>query len=349
MRFELALPGALAIGVVALPWGCGRVGYDLSAVKKSAPEREKDASTDVAGSADGGTSSAGGTASGGAVVSSGGAGGASSTSSGGTSGAGGDSGVPADGGAPVSDAGDSGADAASLDGAPACGYAPQPLADWCTKIPELTAPAVIDGALDCGLVTRTITPQAYNVMGTPDSIVDYAIAWSSEGLYFYAKVHDPVVLPAPLADEVWQGDSVELYVDSDGVYGAPPAYDSATRQLVIAAPAASVPSTRGEIFAVPPTGVAWTSTRFGAFSSSDGYVVEALVTAEDLGLTTWALVADGHIGFDVGLNVSAETPDGGTQGTRIGQYFLRVDPSDAVSGHPFQSVAAFCNPTLVAR
>jgi hypothetical protein len=142
----------------------------------------------------------------------------------------------------------------------------------------LPAPPVIDGELECGLAVRAVVPQAYNLPDPPDSTVDYAIAWSDAGLYFYVRVHAPVVLPAPVGLPPWEGDSVELYVDADGIYGAPPAYDPATRQIIIAG-AVSGRTVRAETYAVPPTGLTWTSTQFASFPAADGYVVEALVTA----------------------------------------------------------------------
>jgi hypothetical protein len=279
--------------------------------------------------------------------------GARGSGSGGAAGASGTPSGGADASNPIVDSGrvrvDSGVDDASMpDGASRCTVAPQSIADFCTEIPELPASPLIDGELECGLAVHPVTPRDFNDSSAPDATVDYAIAWREDGIYFYAAVHDPAVIPAPLADPPWEGDSVELYVDSDGVYGAPPAYDAATRQLVIAAPDVGAQSTRAETYAVPPTGVAWTSTQFAAYSQPFGYVVEAFVTAADLGLASWVLRADDTIGFDVGLNLSASTPDGGTQGARIGQYFLNVDPSSA-TGHPFQTVSAFCNPMLLAR
>lgn len=330
------------MAVVTSPASCGRFGYEPAATLSKGG---KDASSVVvdSGPGSGDSGGAGGAGTGGVTASSGG------TETGGVTASSGGTGS-ADA---ASDAGAGGAaqDASSTDatdGGPRCRLAPQPLADWCTEIPELPAPAVIDGEVECGLELRRITPVAYTLMSTPDSTIDFAIAWSADGLYLYARVIDPLVLAAPAADPPWEGDSVEFYVDGDGTYTAPPAYDADTRQLVIAAPQGGAPSTRAESYAVPPAGVAWTSTKFGAFPRSDGYVVEALVTASDLGLATWLLAAGRHIGFDVGLNVSAATPDGGTQGTRIGQYFLRVDTA-LTAGHPFQSVTAFCNPVLVAR
>ncbi len=338
-------PRALPLAVVFLA-SCGRVGYDLTS---RSGDTRRDASMQVvdSGPPDAGTAGSGGVSSGGASSTSGGAAGHDAAPSAGGAaqrdGAAGREGGARDGGAQK----DAGVDAVADAGA-RCPLPPQVLSDWCTELPELAASAVLDGEPECGLSTRTIAPQAYNGGGMPDATIEYAIAWSAEGLYFYAQVHDPVVLPAPAADPPWEGDSVELYVDSDGVYDAAPMYDPGTRQIVIAAPSGGVPAMRAQIYAVPPNGVTWTSTRFASYPRPDGYVVEAIVDDADLGLSTWPLAAGDHVGFDVGLNVSAETEDGGTQGTRIGQYFLRVDTTLA-AGHPFQTVTAFCNPVLVAR
>jgi hypothetical protein len=329
--------------------GCGRVGYDLSTGAAQKSVRDRDAADGVptdsgAGDAHVGTGGAGSTVGGegGVSVGSGGRSGDGGT----TSAAGGtDARVPLDAGR--HDGGGFTPDGGRTDGATGCALVPQALADWCTELPELPAPPVIDGELECGLEARAVVPAAYNLSGTPDATMDYAVAWTDGGLYVYASVHDPAVLPAPSADPSWQGDSLEIYVDSDGVYGAPPAYDPATRQIVVAAPLGAATSTRAETYAVPPTGVAWTSTQFAACVKPYGYVVEAFVTASDLGLSSWPLAAGSSVGFDLGLNVSGATADAGTQGTRIGQYFLRADATP--TGHPFQSVTAFCNPVLVSR
>jgi hypothetical protein len=351
-RVAYALSCALGVGTAALVAGCGRVGYELASGARA--ERVSDGG-DVTGIVDGGAG--GGTAGGGtAGAGAAGSGGSSIDMSGGRGGTGGNGATaggasqggtdaaPPDSGHDSGSIGDAGPDGGG--GGARCTLAPQALSDWCTGIPSLGAPPVIDGELECGLAIRTVVPQAYNLPDTPDSTVEYAIAWGDAGLYFYVVVHDPAVLPAPLGAPPWEGDSVELYVDSDGVYSAPPAYDSTTRQIIIAAPGAAT-TARAETYAVPPTGIAWTSTQFASFPTADGYVVEALITAADLGLASWDLIAGNSLGFDLGLNVSGATADAGTQGTRIGQFFLKAEATP--TGHPFQGVTAFCNPVLTAR
>jgi hypothetical protein len=318
---------ALSAGIVLVGGGCGRVGYESTGGERGkqisdggdVDRRIRDAGAggSAGGGPDGGTAGNGGSP----VVMSGGR----DSAAGNDAAAGGARAGSADA-APPGPGGDSGSNGdAQVDGAARCTLKPQALSDWCAEIPLLPAPPVIDGELECGLVVRAVVPQAYNLLDPPDSTMDYAIAWSGAGLYFYVRIHDPVVLPAPAELPPWEGDSVELYVDSDGVYGAPPAYDPATRQLIIAAPV-SGRTARAETYAVPPTGVAWTSTQFASFPTADGYVVEALVTAADLGVPSWDLVSGNRVGFDLGLNVSGATPDAGTQGTRIGQLFLKAVP-----------------------
>jgi hypothetical protein len=92
----------------------------------------------------------------------------------------------------------------------------------------------------------------------------------------------------------------------------------------------------------------WTSTRFGAYPTADGYVVEAFLEASALDRTSWSLSSGGHVGIDVGINVSpAGEADAGVDGQRLGQYFLRIGSGDSCNGLPFCTPAAFCNPLLV--
>jgi hypothetical protein len=227
---------------------------------------------------------------------------------------------------------------------------PQVLTDWCKKLPELAAPPVIDGVLECPLSLRPVTPLGYTATGTPDATADYAIAWYPSGLYFFVAVHDPLVVPAATTDLAWEGDAVELFADSDGFYPVAPAFDDpGTRQFVIAAPAGPGPSTRGMVYLQGAgASTSWTSTQFVAEPSTDGYVVEAFITAADLGLTTWTLVSQGHLGFDLAIDVSYPTAtQTGTEGHRLGQYFFNLANSGAKE--PYRNVGAFCNPSLALR
>ncbi len=270
-----------------------------------------------------------------------------------TAGAGGAGDAASDSGGPGVEGGlgDSGSGAQDA-GPPPCILSPQDLPDWCQQIPELAAPPVIDGALECPLALRPITPLGWTAGGSADVTVEYAIAWAASGLYFFVRVHDPAVVPAAPTEFVWEGDAVELFVDNDGAYTQAPAFDAeGTRQLIVAAPdpAASGPSTRGVIYLQGGgASVPWTSSTFASFLEPDGYAVEALVVAADLGLATWSLAAQARVGFDVGVDVSFPTAaQTGPEGHRMGQFFLSLAPAAPLE--PYQNVGAFCDPTLVAR
>ncbi len=251
-----------------------------------------------------------------------------------------------DTGSPGPDA-DSGFDA--MDEA-ACSVAQ--VVDYCATLPFLPAAPVIDGMPDCAIALQTLTPVDWTGGATPpDATVEYAVAWRPDGLYFFVRVHDPSLVPAEPSEFSWEGDGVELFVDSDGVYMAPPAYDTpGTKQFTIAAPGDARSSVaRAEVWSGSPGPLAWTSSAFRAFGAPDGYVVEALVSGADLGLSSLTLAAGGTVGMNLSIDVSYpidQGPDAGTPGNRLGQYFLHIADADAGGGIPPFDPRAFCVPIL---
>jgi hypothetical protein len=253
---------------------------------------------------------------------------------------------------------DDGSDKEGIDAAPPC-TATTGL-DYCAALPALSAVPVIDGQLDCGLELRPLPVTAATWDGAladfpPDHEAHFAVAWRADGLYFFVDVRDPSRLPAASGHYAWCGDGVELYVDDDGVYAAPPRYDNpGTRQLILVAPADDVtPSRTARIFWNGEGNVPWTSTDFIAVPTPEGYAVEAFVRAEDLGLAQWSLAEGGRVGMDLGWNVSHPEPTGapcvhgGATGNRLGQLFLRVAGQGASpDDYPYLNVAAFCAPEL---
>jgi len=214
---------------------------------------------------------------------------------------------------------------------------------------------VIDGTVDCSLPLSSLPELGWTGGATaPDAHAEYGLAWRPDGLYLYVRVRDPSLVPAETSRDVWQGDALEIYVDSDGVYTAPPAYDDpGTRQLVAGAPAsATSSSSRGKMYASghPAVEGPWTSPRFRSFGRSDGYVVEAFIDAADLGLPTWSLAVGGKVGMNLSVDVSYPTDQGadaGGFGNRVGQYFLRLGTVNGGSVLPPFDVRAFCTPSLV--
>ena len=244
-------------------------------------------------------------------------------------------------------------DGAPPDAPPLDAAAPLPL---CEELPRLSAPPAVDGVIEGGLVPLAIEVGGWK--GPPDgppagNVASAAAGWWPGGLYVFVDVTDPERLPSPASDPTWCGDGVELYIDDDGALVAPPDYDPlGTRQLVMVAPADDVTDVmRGEIFRQTVLVDAWAGT-FSAYPRAGGYVAEAVITAADLGLDPWPLAAGQRVGFDLAVNVSntdatTEEPNC-PNGSRLGQYFLRVDPTDgtACAGHPYCDAAAFCTPRL---
>lgn len=245
-----------------------------------------------------------------------------------------------------------GSDAATADdsGPPRC--VATPVADYCSDVPAMSIHPVIDGVVDCDLPLRTVTPVGWS--GTdpiPAGIsARYAIGWRPEGLYVFVEVTDATREPAGAMDDSFCGDAVELYVDSDAMYRAPPEYDDpGSRQFVVVAPANdTTPSTRGVVYRYPLMVGPWASTRFGAYPRAGGYTVEAIIGPTDLGMPTagWTPAAGQRLGFDLAVNV------GGPRGkawcsARLGQYFLHLAPSPVrCDGRPYCDVLAFCTPQL---
>ncbi|HEX7476806.1 MAG TPA: hypothetical protein VF331_03300 [Polyangiales bacterium] len=219
----------------------------------------------------------------------------------------------------------------------------------------MAAAPVIDGVLEPGLGLRS-APKTYWVgagAAPAEGDAAYAVAHRPDGLYVFVNVTDTTRLPAPLANDTFCGDAVEIYLDSDGAFPMAPSYDvPGTVQFVVAAPVDSVtPSTRASrwnnvSFALG----AWTSSEFGTFPTATGYTFEAIFRAVDLGLVSWTLSPGSSIGLSLAIDVAvlANDPRAGC-GHRLGQYFNRVD---TVSRLPcgigaYCSTKAFCTTALL--
>jgi hypothetical protein len=224
--------------------------------------------------------------------------------------------------------------------------------DACTALPRLTGTPVIDGLPDCSVALSPLTPVGWTGgAAEPDVVAQYAAAWLPGGLYVYVLVTDPsAVAPRP-SEPVDSGDGVEIYFDADGRYDSPPLYDEpGTRRIVVAAPVdATATAPRVEIFTDRArAGEVASERRYGVFPRSFGYVVEAFVTARDLGLSSLGLSAGGSVGWGLALDVSyPDASTTGPDGHRLGRYFLHTDAASAGSGVPVDDVGAFCTATLM--
>lgn len=89
------------------------------------------------------------------------------------------------------------------------------------------------------------------------------------------------------------------------------------------------------------------STMIAAFPVADGYVVEALITATDLGLATWTPTVAASLGFDLGVDFGAPGADSSCMNLG-GALVLRSLPMvpDGGCGRPDCTPTAFCTPRL---
>jgi hypothetical protein len=237
----------------------------------------------------------------------------------------------------------------ALTGPVPCTSVVRTVADECTELPALPVAPFIDGLPECGLPLYVALPENFDGdASAPDAVASYGVAWRRDGVYFFVRVTDPTAVPPSPSEPASSGDGVELYLDADGALTAPPAYDDpGTRRFVIAAPStAANPEARAEVWAGNvELATAWTSSAFRAYPKSFGYVVEAFVTARDLGLKSMALAAGKSIAWDLAVNVSyPTTTQTGTSGHRLGRYFLRGGAPS-----PETNASAFCRPTLLAE
>lgn len=227
-----------------------------------------------------------------------------------------------------------------------CAYAA--VTDYCTTIPALSAPPLIDGVLDCGPVLATMTAEGWT--GTPPlpsgNSASIAAGWRPDGLYVFVAVTTPAVIPADPGTPPFDGAGVEIFVDSNGMYPNAPQYDDpGAIQLVAEAPGAGASSAAvGEGYRNAVDQGPWASTQFATFPTASGFVLEAFVAAADLGLASWSLASGAQVGFDVAVDVSyTSAATTGAQGHRAGQYYLNVGV--APIGPPYDDPRAFCTST----
>jgi hypothetical protein len=237
---------------------------------------------------------------------------------------------------------DSGAEAATDGGA----CVTSTVTNYCSELPALPAPPVIDGVLDCGPTLVAMTPQGWN--GTSSlpagNSASIAVAWRPNGLYVFVEVVTPVVIPADPGSPPYYGSGAEVYADSNVPSSA--TYDSpGAIQLVAAAPSGSSPAMSGEGYRDAADEGPWSPAEFGTFPTATGFALEAFIEAGNLGLSSWTLASGGQLGFDIAVNVSyASASTMGAQGHREGQYFANVGASPI--GPPYSDPRSFCVPTL---
>ena len=275
-------------------------------------------------------------------------------------------GVSGTGGAPSSGGGSGGA---GLGGAGFGGESPygEPTGapkEHCATLPFLLEEPLLDGYVDPGIYLEPVVPVGWRNQESPlpdGNTALFGAAWRPDGVYFFTVIQDPDRAPAPLPSDgeddwnLWQGDSVEIYLDHDGVFDAPLGTyaEMGTRQVIVAAPeneneenaaraAVRLSDGSSDIYS-PYDAAKWVSRPIPG-----GYVIEAFIDAEILNLTVLDFEAGQTVGINFGHNVSG---DNAPDGNRLSQYFMKVrepllgDDND----YPFRNEATFCESLLIVE
>ena len=224
----------------------------------------------------------------------------------------------------------------------------------CERLRAIPEVPVIDGIVECGLALEPFVPQGWTVVEPIPTghRAELVVAWHPDGVYFFVHVITPTVRPPWSFSQEFCGDGVEVYLDADGVFAAPPAYDApGTRQLVIPAPSGAS-SSHAVGYVDGRARAAWDAGRVIAVRTVDGYAVEAFVRRDDVFLTSGLLASGDLVGIDVAVNVAGAVDRFTLCGRRLGQYFLHAanattPPAAPCDGLPYCDVGSFCAPTLL--
>jgi hypothetical protein len=235
----------------------------------------------------------------------------------------------------------------------------QATAPSCGELPALAHAPVIDGEIECGLSERRDAMEWSLKTPQPN---DFSVAWATayfeSGFYFYVDVVKPsVFVTADYKTTPWCGDAVHLFVDGDGRFDAPGAYDAAdTRQIICTAPLdVAERSSECMIFnkaAIEGAEVAkrFSSVQLTSFRTTTSYRFEGFLTAKELGLSSLALRAGAPVGYSLSVDNGGifQTPFDPKCRGRNGESILKLASGAALlaARTPHLNTAAFCTPVL---
>lgn len=222
--------------------------------------------------------------------------------------------------------------------------------ELCAELPHLRD-AVVDGELECAAALRPVEGGVSLRGNITPPLVDYAIAWTDGGIYWFVAVQD-ATLDLPQGDDApYCGDSIELFVDDDGDYQSPPLYDAPGTIHVI------IPRGAGGVEPVlyresTEVGVA-TGLQFVTRERSGGWTAEVVIDARQLGLASWTPTLGSRVGFNLAVNYGDSSgapglnPECRAPVVREDEWLLRGMPREGTcEGQPYCDVRTFCNPVL---
>jgi hypothetical protein len=87
------------------------------------------------------------------------------------------------------------------------------------------------------------------------------------------------------------------------------------------------------------------SGQFTVVRTSDGFDGEAFVVASDLGLSSWTLAQQGHVGMDVSVDIG-DPANQTASCPRLGQFTIQLPQPDSACPKAACDVYEFCTPQL---
>jgi hypothetical protein len=236
------------------------------------------------------------------------------------------------------------------------GCASPSLSPACRALGPLPQPPIIDGIVECGVELQP-ADMSWSLPGAVPSefAVRWAAAYTPEGLYAFAEMQKPQVFTATEQSVApWCGDAFHLYLDSDGVFNAPPKYDAiGTKHFICTAPPSrcfvlsdregtAFPRTRPPVIA---------GSQFTTVAFDGGLRFEAFVTAQELGVNSLSLDAGQLVGLSLSINAVRQGDPliDGRCYARSGELTLQLASGAGTvdARHPRATPAAFCRPTIV--
>lgn len=272
----------------------------------------------------------------------------------------GDAGLPVDDGTSVDVASEA---AAAMDAADAdvsaetdagCPLPTGAVRRLCTSIERARTGAVIDGAPSemCGVLATpldatnaaTMVPASPPVAPPERALI--RVVWSEVGLHVHVHVDDDVISVAPTSagDDIWRGDSVELFIAGTAAASGDYVSDHAL-QFDVAPPSGTTPA-RARIFGHSGSVEIPAASTWSARLVTGGYEIEALLSWSLLGVSSPAA------GATIGLDVAIYADDRPTAAVDDVWMVVANEPVTGVSPcggptRPSCDTRAFCTPTLL--
>jgi hypothetical protein len=232
---------------------------------------------------------------------------------------------------------------------------PPPGANPCDRFQRLGVEPTIDGAREPALGVASWTPAGWTgAEPLPDGhAAVFAAAARPDGVLFYVRVTTPRPLRPPAATaDTFCGDAVEVFVDADGRFDAPPAYDDpGTLQVIVPAPEeGAASSARHATYRDGRLQAPLEAAQVAAVRTADGFAVEVFVRLADLGVTGRTLGPGDRVALAFSVDIAREADGPGPCGRRLGQYYERIAPPPVAPpcfGRPHCDVRALCATMLV--